>query len=283
MASPLSRRDPSSAAPARATRKETAGSLLRFMLGVVLIAWAFRSFIVAAVQHPLGIDAADALHRRLSRRRQMALRLFALQLSLRLSAVQRPRLGSLPKRGDVVVFRHPDENADLIKRVIGLPGDTVEVRGGPADPQRPPGPARPLARRGRGQRQQPVPGRAAGEPIVLRATADRTASILLPRNAPRRPELHRPQPGGWTALPTISRRCGCPPARLPDGRQSRRQPRQPLPASKAGSAWSRSRTLSAARCHLLVDRRHRLLGEALDLVHRAARSRIGNGYTGAAE
>jgi signal peptidase I len=37
---------------------------------------------------------------------------------------------SLPKRGDVVVFRHPNEDADLIKRVIALPGDSVEVRGG---------------------------------------------------------------------------------------------------------------------------------------------------------
>ena len=39
-------------------------------------------------------------------------------------------LGRLPARGDVVVFRHPVEQSDLIKRVIGLPGDTIEMRGG---------------------------------------------------------------------------------------------------------------------------------------------------------
>jgi signal peptidase I len=36
----------------------------------------------------------------------------------------------LPQRGDVVVFHHPTEDLDLIKRVIGVPGDTVEVRAG---------------------------------------------------------------------------------------------------------------------------------------------------------
>ncbi|KGJ14848.1 signal peptidase I [Paracoccus sanguinis] len=35
-----------------------------------------------------------------------------------------------PERGDVVVFRHPTRGVDFVKRVIGLPGDTVQLVGG---------------------------------------------------------------------------------------------------------------------------------------------------------
>lgn len=38
--------------------------------------------------------------------------------------------GSVPERGDVIVFRHPVNGSDFIKRVVGLPGDRVQVRGG---------------------------------------------------------------------------------------------------------------------------------------------------------
>lgn len=36
----------------------------------------------------------------------------------------------MPTRGDVIVFIHPQENKVMIKRLIGLPGDVIEMRSG---------------------------------------------------------------------------------------------------------------------------------------------------------
>ena len=39
-------------------------------------------------------------------------------------------LQQTPRRGDVIVFMHPQEHKVMIKRLVGLPGDIIEVRDG---------------------------------------------------------------------------------------------------------------------------------------------------------
>jgi signal peptidase I len=39
-------------------------------------------------------------------------------------------LGSEPRRGDIIVFRHPVTGTDFIKRLVGLPGDKIQVTDG---------------------------------------------------------------------------------------------------------------------------------------------------------
>jgi signal peptidase I len=110
--------------------KEDAWSLARFILTLVILAWALRSFLVAPFSIPSGSMVPTLYIGDYLVVAKWPYGYSRYSFPFGFPSFDGRIFGHLPSRGDVVVFRHPSEDADLIKRVIGLPGDTVEVRGG---------------------------------------------------------------------------------------------------------------------------------------------------------
>ncbi|MES2327777.1 MAG: signal peptidase I [Pseudomonadota bacterium] len=130
MTSRPSTRGHSTKRSAKINRREGVGSLLRFVLVVAAIAWAFRSLVGAPFNIPSGSMLPTLYIGDYVAVAKWPYGYSRYSFPLGLPTFEGRILGRLPSRGDVVVFRHPAENADLIKRVIALPGDTVEVRRG---------------------------------------------------------------------------------------------------------------------------------------------------------
>lgn len=120
---------PPASAPVKPVKKED--SFPVFVLKLVVIVAIFRSFIFS----PFNIPSESMLPRLVNGDYLLAAKWpygyskYSLPFSLPLLPSR--ILASQPERGDIVIFKAPPVNdTDYIKRVIGLPGDTVQMIGG---------------------------------------------------------------------------------------------------------------------------------------------------------
>ena len=126
---PLTRRAPAEGADDD-RRNGGTGSLLRFLLLLAFFAWALRSLVVAPFSIPSGSMLPTLYIGDYLMVAKWPYGYSRYSFPFGFPSFEGRLLERLPKRGDVVVFRHPSENIDLIKRVIALPGDTVAVEDG---------------------------------------------------------------------------------------------------------------------------------------------------------
>ncbi|WP_082992415.1 signal peptidase I [Erythrobacter sp. QSSC1-22B] len=105
-------------------------SFTKFVLKVVLVVLVFRTFLFA----PFTIPSESMLPALWKGDYLVAAKwpygYSNLSMPFQAPLVPGRVLEDLPGRGDVAIFKHPIDGTDYIKRVIGLPGDTVEMRGG---------------------------------------------------------------------------------------------------------------------------------------------------------
>jgi signal peptidase I len=107
--------------------KETLGSFLKFVLKLAVLVLVFRSFLFSPFNIPSesmlpGLWNGDYL---LAAKWPYGFSRHSLPFDLPL--IPGRIFASQPQRGDVVIFKHPVDGVDYIKRVIGLPGDTVQL------------------------------------------------------------------------------------------------------------------------------------------------------------
>ncbi|MBW8784235.1 MAG: signal peptidase I [Novosphingobium sp.] len=127
--SPAPAPEPVTGKPAKPKKKED--SFLVFIVKLALIVIVFRSFVFSPFNIPSesmlpGLENGDYL---LAAKWPYGYSRYSLPWSVPL--IPQRIFAHQPERGDVVIFKAPPTNeVDYIKRVIGLPGDQIQVIGG---------------------------------------------------------------------------------------------------------------------------------------------------------
>ena len=114
----------------RTARTDRRGGLVRFVLIVLVLAWAIRSLVFAPFSIPSGSMLPTLFIGDYLLVAKWPYGYSRYSFPFEFPPIGGRVFGGLPERGDVVVFRPPGSREDFVKRAIGLPGDTVEVRGG---------------------------------------------------------------------------------------------------------------------------------------------------------
>ena len=119
-----------SSARTSAQPKRRPGRAIRILVAVAIAAWAVRSLIAApfTIPSPSMLPAMLPGDYLLVAKWPYGYARFAFPGDF--PPFRGRILAALPERGDIVVFRHPAGRGDWVKRVIGLPGDTVALSGG---------------------------------------------------------------------------------------------------------------------------------------------------------
>jgi signal peptidase I len=117
-------------APAPAKTKSGVADTTRFLIILFLFAVVLRSFVVAPFEIPSGSMLPRMMIGDYLFVAKWPYGYSRYSLPFGLASFGGRIFGGEPERGDVIVFRHPRDNQDWVKRLIGLPGDRVQMRDG---------------------------------------------------------------------------------------------------------------------------------------------------------
>ena len=118
-------------APPQVKEKGGVGETTRFLLLLFVLALALRSFIIAPFSIPSGSMLPQMMIGDYLFVAKWPYGYSRYSLPIAIPGWQGRVPEGVPDRGDVVVFRYPGGGGDdYVKRVIGLPGDQVQVKAG---------------------------------------------------------------------------------------------------------------------------------------------------------